>query len=136
MRVKNLSAIFFVVIIAGSCTKGSDLERLKIDIPWEERTLEKKLIGRWYSEDTFSPTKARRASTRSLIFRDVIYFYNDNTMAKYYESNSPFDSGEPSEVGENVRIIDNEIHYTSNKFEEKAIPYRIVNLNEIVLGIF
>jgi|SRR5690554_4509238 len=136
VRVKNLLAVFLVIIIISSCTKGPDLERLKYNMPWEERTLEKKLISRWCSEDTFSQTKARRASTRSLVFHDVIYFYNDNTMAKYYESNSPFDSGDPVEEGENLRIIDNEIHYISNKYGERVIPYRIVNQNEISLGIY
>jgi hypothetical protein len=127
MRVIKTKMILFFCVCAilslTQCSSGAKKELLKIEVPWAQRTEEQKLIGVWCSS-TFEP-HGRTIATNSLSFKTVIYFYNDGTMQRYFESNVSLGSGELMEEGTHVKITNGKLQYLSSKFGNKEYPISI-----------
>lgn len=120
------TGIVLPILLLG-CSSGPKKQLLKIEKPWQDRTQFEKLIGGWESVQKYNP-KGRTVATNSLNFKTVFYFYNDYTMERYLDSNSPFGKGKPSESGHDVKIIGSEIHYISDKDgKEKVIKFTLEN---------
>ena len=111
---------------------GPQKEKLKIDIPYSNRTDEQKLIGVWCSS-SYEPT-GRTVATNSLSFKTVIYFYNDGTMEEYFQSNTSFGSGDLMDEGKDVKIVNGKLQYISSKYGFKTFQISISENNLHIVG--
>jgi len=125
-----IKASVFVSLLGIGCGDRPKTELLAIDIPWESRSNEQKLIGVWCSA-TYEP-KGRTVATNSLAFKTILYFYTDGTMEKYFYSN--FGGKDLEDKGTNVKVVNDTLYFTSGKRGDRKYPISIDRDRMIISG--